>query len=777
MADGDAGTPRWLLSRLRAMGPDEVGLRAARAARDRVRRRSHARPQDSGDVAAALGTLRGDDVLRRLDEARGAILKGAREPDALGTCLERIGVPGGGAKEAADAALGGVVRAFGWTSIDAGWPAAWLRDPVTGRDWPLAYWADLDFRADQGLGDPRWVWEVNRCHELVTLGRAFVLTGRTAYARAVWDSIASWIDANPPHFGINWASPLELALRLMSWGLALDLTGGEGGDAERAGRLSASVRLQARHISDNLSVYASSRNNHLIGEAAGLVVAGSKFGWVRGAGGWVRKGRRVLVEEAAAQVTGEGVPREQAFHYGVFVLELLLAAAAADTGPELATVLSGRVRFMGRFLSAVSGSGGAIPAVGDGDGGRGYELSDAPGRQAARAAACAAVASDDPAPRGFRAQDLEPAAWFLGPRAALRWLKSRGSAREDTESAAFPEGGYFVLRTTGQHGLVDCGPLGYRSIAAHGHADCLSIALCHGDEWILADPGTFCYHRDRAWRDHFRSTAAHSTVTVDGRSQSQMLGPFMWGRRARARAESWASHPAFDFFQGSHDGYASAGVTHRRRVVLVKRGYWIVVDDLEGSGSHHVMIAFQLGRPGWTEGGRRPDGERDFRLDLSGGGAAVVRPWLPEGMRAGLREGQIAPPSGWVSSGFGERHPAPVLVAEGTVALPARAAFAITLASGDESSGVENRLLGPGGAVFDATLAGGTDTVLLGRVGRPETGSAFEGAVGIAALRAGVRRSFGLDVVRWIEAGSEVPYERAANLLVTPHFGKGHAGA
>jgi Heparinase II/III-like protein len=45
--------------------------------------------------------------------------------------------------------------------------------------------------------------------------------------------------------------------------------------------------------------------------------------------------------------------------------------------------------------------------------------------------------------------------------------------------------------------------------------------------------------RDRVlqaeWRSYFRSTIAHNTAEVDGRSQSSEGGPFMWVRHAHAR--------------------------------------------------------------------------------------------------------------------------------------------------------------------------------------------------------------------------------------------------
>ena len=84
---------------------------------------------------------------------------------------------------------------------------------------------------------------------------------------------------------------------------------------------------------------------------------------------------------------------------------------------------------------------------------------------------------------------------------------------------------------------MDAGPLGFLSIAAHGHADCLSLLLSVSGKELLVDPGTYCYHTEREWRDYFRSTAAHNTVRVDGVDQSQIAGAFLWAEKAEASVE------------------------------------------------------------------------------------------------------------------------------------------------------------------------------------------------------------------------------------------------
>ena len=55
--------------------------------------------------------------------------------------------------------------------------------------------------------------------------------------------------------------------------------------------------------------------------------------------------------------------------------------------------------------------------------------------------------------------------------------------------------------------LFDCGELGFKSIAAHGHADVLSFTVRAFGEDLLVDPGTYDYFTFSGWRLYFRGTA------------------------------------------------------------------------------------------------------------------------------------------------------------------------------------------------------------------------------------------------------------------------------
>jgi uncharacterized heparinase superfamily protein len=144
------------------------------------------------------------------------------------------------------------------------------------------------------------------------------------------------------------------------------------------------------------------------------------------------------------------------------------------------------------------------------------------------------------------------------------------------------------------HLVFDHGPLGYLSIAAHGHADALAIWLSIGGEPVLIDAGTYRYHGAGAIRDRLRGTAAHNTLTVAGADQSEIAGPFNWSRKANCQVVSKTDAPWS--VEAEHDGYLSRfGCIHRRRVETAGRGKFTVTDRLIGTGGPWpATIAFLI---------------------------------------------------------------------------------------------------------------------------------------------------------------------------------------
>ncbi|UCE19487.1 MAG: alginate lyase family protein [Gemmatimonadota bacterium] len=147
-------------------------------------------------------------------------------------------------------------------------------------------------------------------------------------------------------------------------------------------------------------------------------------------------------------------------------------------------------------------------------------------------------------------------------------------------SAAFPDGGYYVMRSGwGNNGipyneelylLFDCGS----NEPWHAHYDMLNLVVTAYGQDLLKDPGRFTYNEGKE-RDYFKSTAAHNTIVIDEQNQP---------RRYTPPEAQWHSLSKFDYVVGVQNSHPQ--VTHRRSVFFAKPDYWIVVDRLLGRGKH-----------------------------------------------------------------------------------------------------------------------------------------------------------------------------------------------
>ena len=404
-------------------------------------------------------------------------------------------------------------------------------------------------------------------------------------------------------------------------------------------------------ISRNFSRH-SSANNHLIGEACGLFVGALCFTFKESAQ-WIGTSTRILEEEVLRQVWADGVDKEQAISYQSFVFDFLLIAALLGrrNGRDFSGRYWERLEKMADFVSSLIDGKGDVPQIGDEDDGYVAVLSHEPEFKLFRSLLATAGVLFRRGDFARRAVSYdEKSFWLLGFQ-DFEALCTRDQER--TPTLSFPQGGYYIVKGEGAAVTLDCGPLGYLSLAAHGHADALSILMDYKDRRFLIDPGTYAYHTQREWRDYFRGTAAHNTLRVDGMDQSVIGGNFMWLRKARCHL---LRHDAVSVM-GWHDGYMrlTHPVRHEREVIFdaSDRSY-TVIDRIHSDGKHSVELFFHLS-PACSLT------EAEGTYVLTNGPATVIL--LPDGR---LRErtvlcGSLSPRGGWYSPGYDRKIPSTTL--------------------------------------------------------------------------------------------------------------------
>ncbi len=578
----------------------------------------------------------------------------------------------------------GKLDVFVMCGADLGSPPRWNRDPKTGVEAPLEFGKLLDYRDPQLVGDIKYLWEPNRHLHLVTLAQAYALSGDTRYFHVLRQHLESWFAACPYGMGPNWTSSLEVAIRLINWSVAWQLLGGARSplfqDAQGARlrrRWLESVHQHVQFVRGHPSLH-SSANNHLIGEAAGLFIAALTWPHWRGTRGWLTAAKKVLEREATLQVAPDGVNREQSSSYQQFVLEFLLLTLLAGkaNGQWFSVAYESRIEAMLEFLASIMDAGGNVPMLGDADDGLVVRLAEGGDFSSCRSLLASGAVLFGRGDFKLKAGILDDKTrWFMGEQAdALFDGQCTKEARMPVRQA-FSEGGYYILgcdfeRKDEIRLIVDAGPLGYQTIAAHGHADALAFTLSVGGLEFLIDPGTFAYHTEAPWRRYFRGTSAHNTLCVDEQDQSQSGGNFMWLKKARAGCSQWSSTAEEDLFEGWQNGFMRLPdpVMHRRRITLDKAARRVIIEDsLQMAGEHDIDLFFHCSER------CKADPLADGFVLRQGGRTISLKLPQTEGATARVYQGSTEPILGWVSRRFDQKLPAP------TIAWRARLAHNVVL--------------------------------------------------------------------------------------------------
>jgi hypothetical protein len=539
-------------------------------------------------------------------------------------------------------------------------PLHWFKDPQTGAVSPDRFALDIDYRDPTVVGNVKNVWEKSRHHHLTQLAAAYRLTGDGRYGEEATRQLLDWLARNPPFRGVNWTSPLECGLRLISWCWVERLLRGtvfhSRITASESGFWTA-VFWQQWYLSRFRS-HGSSANNHLIGEAAGLYIAASCWPGFPESRAWRRQAWRVLEREIQRQTYACGANREHASAYHRFSLELFLLSAVERmrNGGGVSAPFSRRLAAMIRFMEQTIVPEGPAARYGDSD--------DA---VAIRLSAQNASHGDwvlelrDRLHRGRDAErPLTPTAAIVAGTLAPTLLPS-ASESANGASIAYEGLGLYILRsrTSGEQSVecaIDAGDIGLGRMAAHGHADTLSVTLTVGELAILVDPGTYVYHVDPEWRARFRGTAFHNTISIAGTDQARQAGLFLWRGTCKPRVESW--QPATDggSLCAEHLGYWRAGLrTRHRRFVALSGDRLEIADGLRTSRRHGFRVHFHF----------HPDCLVDVehhQCSVRRGEISLLMELDPQLRWHTTRGG---PERGWYSPAFNRRVPATSLTGEG----------------------------------------------------------------------------------------------------------------
>jgi uncharacterized heparinase superfamily protein len=382
--------------------------------------------------------------------------------------------------------------------------------------------------------------------------------------------VENWIDANPltgPAASFAPWHPYVASLRIVNWLIALSVVGQR---LEIPESIKRSLVEHALFIDANLETDVG--GNHLLKNLKAMSIAGAFWSGPL-AGRWRDEYGTRFVAELGDQLLEDGCHFERSPSYHCQVLADAIEVASLMPVTPARSELLHHVARMDACLAGITHPDGDVALFND----SAFNLSMRPRELHAAASHL-----------------LGTAATALPPRLALVIPPAADAAKQPPATidnhtrARTNSSGYVTIPShdPSRFMVIDVGKVCPDDLPAHAHADLLSFELSVDGIRLIVDSGVGEYAAGQ-WRDYYRSTRAHNTVSVDALEQSDCWGSFRVGRRARPVDVEFRSTGGETMVSAAHTGFEHApGSVRHHRTAAWRGDCWTIADRLSGSGTH-----------------------------------------------------------------------------------------------------------------------------------------------------------------------------------------------
>lgn len=412
------------------------------------------------------------------------------------------------------------------------------------------------------IHDAEWYLQFHRLTWWPALARAYAATGDEAYFHEWRFEMVGWADEllpftrTTPDFvkrGMETYGRCDRMIEVLPWMLR-----SRNFDAKTLMYFLAAFHDQADHIT---RVYAKT-GNHRLGELAQVFRNGCRFPEFKRAEAWRNDGLTLLPRMMDDNVHDDGMNKELVFSYhgmyvGLFmdVWKMFREHGCEDRLPQS---FKRKLLKMAEIHAMQSFPDFTICQFGDA-----WKQRD---------------------PGGLFRKDLAPLAAEI-PYAAYMASGGRTGVPPGRTNAAYPISGFYFFRSEWNHDAVFM-PLKCGGPAEwHNQPDNGTFELYAFGRNLMTDSGCYVYGssdpEDQRWREWFRATKAHQTLTLDNRNLTCAPQCVMWSETEGLAAliVENRSYPE---------------LRHRRTVLFIDHAYFLIHDEAIGEAAGDVRIHFQF---------------------------------------------------------------------------------------------------------------------------------------------------------------------------------------
>ncbi|MCD4742646.1 MAG: heparinase II/III family protein, partial [Desulfobacteraceae bacterium] len=472
-------------------------------------------------------------------------------------------------------------------------PIDWHTDFKSGFTWKKGTFyrnyktVDLSNNADVKVP-----WELSRCHHLLWLGEAWLLTKDEKYAGEIVIQIKDWIDDNPLMYSINWTCAMDVAIRAVNWMYAVNMViASDVVDDKFVKKLYKSLFEHGFFIYNNLEKNIPYSANHYASDITGLLFIGQFLKETRQGKKWWQFALNEYYMEVRQQVLPSGVHFERSISYHrlmteIFAYPYFMLIRLSESIP---LDIHYRIKSMFKFILHYTKPNGLTPVIGDNDDGRllpfcKYDFRDH--RYLLGLAYLAFYDSDFYKYASFGSFDR----FLLLNRYYVENDPLSKEIDNTIKSIVFDDAGFAILRHESIYLFFNNSELSkYQDLnksihGTHTHSDALSFELSIGDQDFIVDPGSYVYSASQKSRNEFRSTCKHNSVIIDNLDQVEFLDNNLFCVKSQyvPKGLVYLKENGKETIMGTYTWHLNAGETviQKRSFEITNKKHILIQDDL-----------------------------------------------------------------------------------------------------------------------------------------------------------------------------------------------------
>lgn len=476
----------------------------------------------------------------------------------------------------AERIISGQIRYFAWHWKQIGTPPNWFLNPFNGTTYPdkNLHWTKLpDFNVK--VGDIKNVWEASRFEWVLTLSRAYAVSGNSALLQTLNNWLNDWVNNNPLNTGPNWKCGQEASIRVFNLiNASLILKQAE----QPSQNLADLIYAHLERINGNILYAMAQDNNHGTSEAAGLFIGGiwlSALGLKKypKAASYSEKGRFWLENRVNKLVETDGSFSQHSVTYHRVMLDTLCFTEVWRlklNTQKFSTQFYQKAKAAKQWLELFTDErSGDAPNLGSNDGALLLNMHSCNYRDFRPTLQLANCLFNGSVSKSSVAIN-EVLFWF-----GLNQIISDQQTKQQSISL---RSGYTFIHS--MHSWVTVRWPYFRFRPSHND-------VMHFDLWfkgvnVIGDAGTYSYNpSDSEAKFDFKSVHCHNTVSFDGQEQMPKLGRFLLGNWLKADQISKIKTNT-DGSQEWSGSYTDNQGNHHSRSISVLKDVWHITDILSG---------------------------------------------------------------------------------------------------------------------------------------------------------------------------------------------------